>query len=69
MATVLRKFRVRLKWVSLIDTFPSLVSSPSMLSASMRVFDYKQTLTIYNDINTILCYATEYFRFLKEGPL
>jgi len=46
MAVVLGKFRVRVKWVSLIDTFPFLVSSacqPSMLSASMRGFDYKQT--------------------------
>jgi len=39
------KFGVRLRLVSLIDTFPSVSSAfqPSMPSASIRGLDYKQT--------------------------
>ena len=60
------KFGVRLKWVSLIDTFPSLVSSvfqPSInaVAAYMRGFVYKQTLTNGNNNNTISFDATEYW--------
>jgi len=49
MATVSGIFWARLKWVSLIDTFPSLVSSafqPSMLSASTRGLYCKEIVII-----------------------